>query len=49
MKSRIFAICIASGFAVLTTMNAGLAADMAIKAPSAVPAAAYDWTGWYAG
>lgn len=49
MKSRIFAICIASGFAIVTTTNAGLAADMAIKAPPAVPAAAYGWTGWYAG
>jgi outer membrane immunogenic protein len=49
MMSRISTICIASGVVVLTTMNAGLAADMAIKAPPAVPAAAYDWTGWYAG
>jgi outer membrane immunogenic protein len=49
MKSRISAIFIVSGFAILTNINAGLAADMAIKAPMAAPPAAFNWTGWYAG
>jgi outer membrane immunogenic protein len=49
MKSRIPAICIASGVAIISTMNSGRAADMAIKAPPAVAAAAYDWTGLYVG
>jgi outer membrane immunogenic protein len=49
MKSRTSAICIASGFGILTNINAGLAADIAIKAPMAAPAAVYSWTGWYAG
>jgi outer membrane immunogenic protein len=49
MKSRISAICIVSGFTILTNISAGLAADMAIKAPMAAPPAAYNWTGWYAG
>jgi outer membrane immunogenic protein len=49
MKSRISAICIVSGFAILTNINAGLASDMAVKAPMTAPSAVYNWTGWYAG
>ena len=49
MKSKISAICIASSFAIVTNISAGLAADMAVKAPMAAPPTAYNWTGWYAG
>jgi outer membrane immunogenic protein len=49
VKSKISAICIASSFAIVTNISAGLAADMAVKAPMAAPPTAYNWTGWYAG
>jgi outer membrane immunogenic protein len=49
MKSRISAIYIVGGFLILTNINAGLAADVAIKAPMAASPTAYNWTGWYAG
>jgi outer membrane immunogenic protein len=37
------------GLALLASAGVATAADMAVKAPIAVPTPAYNWTGWYAG